>query len=710
MDAERSARRLAAALLAVTAPTWASDAAPANPPVAGPAWHERIVVTATRSPSEAGTIPLYSSVIEAEQVQAAPDAGALELLRQVPSLNVARDTGSLVAQPRDQAISFRGLVGSVQSRALPLVDGLPISDPYGGWVSFSLVPKELIDRVEVVRGGGSSAWGNLALSGVVNLITRAPSDREFGATLRLGERGTTAATATYSDVGGPWSGWIAADALDTDGYVTVAAADRGPVDEAKARRYGSLHGRLGWSASPSTQWTARGLYYDEALDLGLATDHDDSRELSFSAAFDHLQTGRASWQAQLFHRELDLRSISGLVDAPRTSLTKDSEIAGLPSRATGASLTWSSALGRHQLTAGGDFVDLEVERDQRLAWNGTAYTRRYLVRGRQRLAGVFLQDGVTLGERASLRFGARIDRVWSGDASSVRSTLPDGVVSGSDEIADHTEVAINPSLGGVFAVTPTTRLRGALYTGFRNGTPSELFVGSSSGGRSVTVPKADLEPERLVGGEFGLDYTPSRRVAVRVTAFRNSVEDLIQRVLAGSVGSSGGAVAPCGALPANGRCFERRNLGEIRSTGLEVGADFRPTERWRWTLDATWMESRVTDNPFDRSLEGNQVERAPDGQFAGAVEYRHPLLGDWLLRGRYVTRSFDDAENVERLPAHALVDLSWSRSFGPRWQVFSGVENALDRRYINRYSSDRREQSAPRIWHVGVRLRTGTSR
>jgi outer membrane receptor protein involved in Fe transport len=675
--------------------------------VPGEIWHEQIVVTATRSPSEAGTIPLYSSVLEAEQIRAAPDGGALELLRQVPSLNVARDTGTLVAQPRDQAISFRGLVGSVQSRALPLVDGLPISDPYGGWVSFSVVPKELVERVEIVRGGGSSAWGNLALSGVVNLITRAPAEREFGATLRLGERATTAATVVYGDARGPWAGWIAADALDTDGYVTVAPADRGAVDEPKFRRYGSLHGRLGWSSGPATLWTARGLYYDERLGLGLATDRDDSREISFSAALDHLRDGRSAWRAQLFHRELDLRSTAGLVDATRSTVEPESEIAALPSRATGASLTWSAARGRHQLTAGGDLVDLAIERDERLGWDGDAYTSRYLVRGRQRLGGLFVQDGVTLGARASLRFGARLDRVWSGDASSVRSRLPDGAVAGRDAIADHAETAFNPSLGGVVALGEATRLRGAVYTGFRYGTPSELFAGSSSGGRSVTVPNARLAPERLVGGEVGLDYTPSRRVALRLTAFRNDVDDLIQRILIGTAGAVPAVVAPCGALPAGGRCFQRRNLGEIRSTGFEIGADYRPSEAWRWTLDATLMESRIVENPDDPALEGNQVERAPDGQIAAAVEYRHPRAGELLVRGRYVTRAYDDAENLEELPAHALVDLSWARSLGPRWQLFAGVENALDRRYVNRYSSDRREVSGPRLWHVGLRLRAG---
>jgi outer membrane receptor protein involved in Fe transport len=718
--ADRAAALVLAALLTAAPPSIASEPAAESDqePAAAAAreavadvpdkvWHDELIVTATRAPSEAGSIPLYSSVLEARQILAAPDSGALELLRQVTSLNVARDTSNLVAQPRDQAISFRGLVGSVQSRALPLVDGLPITDPYGGWVTFSVVPKELIERVEVVRGGGSSAWGNLALSGVVNLITRAPSEREIGATLRAGERATGDATLFYTDAGERWRGWLAGNHFETDGYVTVAPEDRGAVDEAKFRRYDSLHGRLGYSASDRTLWTARALYYDERRGLGLETDRDDASELAFSATLDHQRPGGDAWQGQLFHRELRNSGTSGLIDEERATVEPESAIVAQPSRSTGVGVSWSAERGRHRFTLGGDYLDNAIERSEHVGWDGQAYTGRYDVRGSQRLGGFYLQDGVTLSERASLRLGARFDHVWSGDASSVRSALPSGVVTGSDPIEDHSETAFNPSLGLVVATSATTRVRGALYTGFRYGTPSELFVGSSGGGRSITVPNAELVPETLVGGEVGFDYTPSRRLALRLTSFRNEVEDLIQRILVGTTGATGGAVPPCGPLRPNSRCFQRQNLGEIRSTGFEIGADLRPSERWRWTLDATLMESRVTENPNDPALEGNQVERAPDQQIAAAVEYRHPRIGDLLLRGRYASRAYDDAENTELLPSHTLVDVGWSRALGDRWQLYAGVENLFETRYINRYSSDEREVNAPRLVHAGFRVRGG---
>src|SRR5207302_319506 len=53
-----------------------------------------------------------------------------------------------------------------------LADGVPINDPFGGWVFWGRIPREAINRIEVVRGGASSLYGTDALGGVINLITR----------------------------------------------------------------------------------------------------------------------------------------------------------------------------------------------------------------------------------------------------------------------------------------------------------------------------------------------------------------------------------------------------------------------------------------------------------------------------------------------------------------------------------------------------------
>ena len=92
-------------------------------------------------------------------------------LRQVPGFTLLRRSGSQTANPTSQGVSLRGLGASGASRALVLVDGVPINDPFGGWIYWARVPQASLSEVQIVPGGVSALYGNDALGGVVNLET-----------------------------------------------------------------------------------------------------------------------------------------------------------------------------------------------------------------------------------------------------------------------------------------------------------------------------------------------------------------------------------------------------------------------------------------------------------------------------------------------------------------------------------------------------------
>jgi len=121
-----------------------------------------------------------------DNVESQPDAvvvtdnqleqwGALttdDKLRQVPGFSLLRRSGSQTANPTSQGVSLRGLGASGASRALVLADGIPINDPFGGWIYWARIPQASLDQVQLVPGGVSALYGNDALGGVINLETR----------------------------------------------------------------------------------------------------------------------------------------------------------------------------------------------------------------------------------------------------------------------------------------------------------------------------------------------------------------------------------------------------------------------------------------------------------------------------------------------------------------------------------------------------------
>ena len=131
-----------------------------------------IEVTASRTALSLDDAPQSIQVLSSADIRT---SGALEVddvLRQVAGFDQFRRNSSRTSNPTTQGVSMRGLGSSGASRALVLLDGVPITDPFGGWVNWSQIPRESLESVEMLRGGASDLYGGEALSGVTQLLTR----------------------------------------------------------------------------------------------------------------------------------------------------------------------------------------------------------------------------------------------------------------------------------------------------------------------------------------------------------------------------------------------------------------------------------------------------------------------------------------------------------------------------------------------------------
>jgi len=100
-----------------------------------------------------------------------------DVLRQVPGFSTYRRSSSLFANPTSQGVSLRGVGASATSRSTVLLDGVPLNDPFGGWVYWARVPRAAIESMDVANGAASDLYHGGALGGVVNLQTRPARER-----------------------------------------------------------------------------------------------------------------------------------------------------------------------------------------------------------------------------------------------------------------------------------------------------------------------------------------------------------------------------------------------------------------------------------------------------------------------------------------------------------------------------------------------------
>lgn len=134
---------------------------------------EPIVVTAARASTEFSQLLRSLEVIGTEQIENAPAHSVPGLLEDVLDLDV--QTRGVYGIQAD--ISIRG--GTFE-QTLILIDGIKVNDPQTGHHNMDL-PLTLMDieRIEVLRGGGSSIYGTSAFGGVVNIITKRPKGKKM---------------------------------------------------------------------------------------------------------------------------------------------------------------------------------------------------------------------------------------------------------------------------------------------------------------------------------------------------------------------------------------------------------------------------------------------------------------------------------------------------------------------------------------------------
>lgn len=149
------------------------------------AW-QGTTVSASRAPKPLSQSPENITVITAAEIKAINAHTLTDILATVPGIEVesVRTPGS---------VTYLRVQGSPFSHVLVMLDGVPFNNLADNFSDVGLIPARIIERVEIVKGAASSAWGQ-ALGGVINVITKSPDrDRVFSgvASSSWGERRTT---------------------------------------------------------------------------------------------------------------------------------------------------------------------------------------------------------------------------------------------------------------------------------------------------------------------------------------------------------------------------------------------------------------------------------------------------------------------------------------------------------------------------------------
>jgi len=627
---------------------------------------ERVSVTATRTETRLDDTPASSLVLNAEDVAATPALTLDDLLRQVPGFGLFRRSGSRTANPTAQGVSLRGLGASGASRTLVLEDGLPLNDPFGGWVYWGRVPRAAVAGIEVVRGGASDLYGSDALGGVIQLRTRRA---EPGGLLLETSYGNEQTPDVSVWAGGEARGWeaaIAAAAFHTDGYILVPDGLRGSVDTRAGSEHETADLTVGRRIGAEGRVFARGIFYSESRQNGTPLQINDTAmgegilggegslgRLGALAAHLHIQ-------AQTLHQNFSA------IAANRMSETLTNQ-QSVPAQSIGGSVQWTRAAGSRQtLVAGMDADEVQGESDERIFLAGelSALTR---AGGRQRAEGLFAEDILRLGSNWIVTAAVRFDHWRDYDAQATRIRIAPPGPTTVNSLAEHTESAFNPRLSVLRRLSANVSLTASAYRAFRAPTLNELYR-SFRVGNVLTLSNAGLRAERLSGGEAGLRVTAvGRKLDLRGTFFWNEIVNPIANVT---------VLAQPTLLTRM-----RENLGRTRSLGVELDGVAHVSRSLDLSGGYQYAAATVRSFPADASLVGLWVPQVPHHQFTLQGQYAHRSGFRLSILGRYGGGQFEDDKNTLFMDPYFSLDVQASRPVVRGFEGFVAVENLLNRRY-----------------------------
>lgn len=661
----------------------------AKDPTAPIALVDEITVTAERRPTRVSDTVASVSVVSRDDLRSAAAWTLDDALRQIPGFSLFRRSGSRTANPTTQGVSLRGVGPSGASRAAVLSDGIPMNDPFGGWVYWGRTPRLSIDRIETVRGGASSLYGTDALGGVINLIPRESSANVLSADVSYGGQDSAVGSIFAGQRIGPLTAQVAGEVFHSNGHVIVDRGQRGPIDTKAGVTYKTLDLRLAEAARAERRLFVRGSLFSESRENGTPLQINDTsfRQLSAGAEFEPPGAGRFALRSHVSSQTYNQAFSAVAAGRNSESLTRRQTT---PARQFGASLQWSRHAGRHHnLVAGTEFRDVSGHSDE-VVVSGGRDTTAITSGGRERTIALFAQDSIIAGNRLILTLGARADRWRNLDGHSDTTPLATKVTA-SRVFPERAETAFSPRLGLLYRIDSRLTLTASAYQAFRAPTLNELYR-SFRVGSVVTQANAGLVAERLTGGEFGARVAGWKgRFLLSGSAFWSELEGPIANV----------TIQQTPALIIR----ERLNLGRTRSRGVEVESELRIGSAVSMNLGYLLVDSTVLDFSANRTLEGLRLPQVARHQATFQARYSKEVT-TVSLQGRIGGEQFDDDLNQLPLGGYVLLDLFASRRVTRSVEIFAAAENVFDRRYeVGR--SGVITIGAPRLVRAGLRLDLG---
>ncbi len=616
----------------------------------------------TKSP---GSINILSPVL----LRHSPAQSVDDILLMLSGVNTTRSDG---LGNMHSNVSIRGLAGDEQGRTLVLFDGIPINTSDEGSVNWNSLHTENIQRIEVFKGPGSSLYGNNAMGGVINIISKKPlSPFSVNASVSYGTLNTWKTGASISSrINEQFALFVSGYYNRTDGFNNIPDKLRTDPDYSIARfmKEGGVYAKILYT--PGAWWNAEiacDLYRDKRGE-GEKIEAPEGEYRRFNhhriqARFYGEKKAFSYNLACYFQRQdyfkLDERITKNAYQRFDVKSDRDDWGAILHLRFTGK---------YNEFAIGSEFKNGSID-------GGDYYVTspdKVLNRGTMTFLSVFVQDELNLREeRLWLQLALRYDNAFfhKGNFEAAGDNVADfnnynGALPNNrwDNFSPRVALRCNPG--------PAVSVYLSYAQGFRASILDDLCrSGWMWVGPKIANP--DLGPEKIDNYEIGGRFRVIPGLTLSPALYYARGKEFLYYVATGE------------KLWGKRDIYQRRNISKVNLKGLEADLDYTPVSGLKINVNYSYNHSEIKDFKEKPELNGKALTYAPGHQLKGYVLWTGKTI-DAMLRGRYKTRQYTTEDNASSIAGFAVWDVQVSRRFFRNRLYVSGeILNLFDNRHMN---------------------------
>lgn len=602
-----------------------------------------VVITATRSKQLVTSVPVSTEVLSAKKLQELNAKNVGEAMEAVGGALV-KSYGAVGSM---QSISLRG---STDSQVLILIDGQRLNDAQSGSVDLSTISLDVVEKIEVVKGGHAALYGSDAVGGVVNIITKSMTHKnrfDYSAAGTIGSFATRLYDLSIGQGLNNFDYFISYNKTQTDGDFdyTDNNGNKNKMVNADTKA-DNFFAKMGYLFSNSSKLSLFSKYRFSnngspgSIDYPNASARNKVGNWHTSISYDGLKFGSSVLNFNAYsyfnnHRYINPESWMG------------HENFYYKSRALGFTMLGFTDLSQIGLFSYGyEFRQDKLETEYKI---NNALTS-FIGNQQRNVHSLFLQDD----------FAYYFDHFWKVTlVPAVRlDNYPENNVGSQ----------LTPKVGFTVGYEGSWRgsFRGNIGRVFRAPNYNDLYWPEDS----WTKGNPDLKPERGITYDLGfiIQFKGMGSWNVEATYFVSNLKDLI-------LWAPGDSTQDYKWLPLN--------VASATTTGLESKINWRGLDNiLRLQLTHTYMSAK--DDGGDSPTKNKYLIYRPKSKLDFLVNINYKIVSLNLIYN-YVGKRFHDAENTIELGSYSLINTNVSvrpELFGINWLIRFEVNNLADKQIV----------------------------